>query len=44
MQGDVLALFNGGHGYEVLEDNTRVLEVKNGPYLGPEVDRRKIKG
>ena len=40
--GDVLILLRGGHGYEVLEDGTRVLEVKNGPYLGPEMDRRRI--
>jgi uncharacterized cupin superfamily protein len=41
--GDTLALFAGGHGYEILEDGTRVLEVKNGPYVGPESDRRRIK-
>ena len=40
--GDVLILLDSGHGYEVLEDNTKVLEVKNGPYLGAEVDRRRI--
>lgn len=40
--GDILILFGGGHGYEILEDNTYVLEVKNGPYLGAEVDRRRI--
>ena len=32
----------GGHGYEILEDNTRVLEIKNGPYPGPEKDRRRL--
>jgi quercetin dioxygenase-like cupin family protein len=41
-KGDVLILLESGHGYKVLEDNTRVLEVKNGPYLGAEVDRRGI--
>jgi len=40
--GDVLILLKGGHGYEILEDDTCVLEVKNGPYLGAEVDRRRI--
>lgn len=38
--GDILILWNGGHGYEILEDNTIVLEVKNGPFLGVEKDKR----
>ena len=25
-------MLSGGHGYEVLEDDTKVLEIKNGPY------------
>ncbi|MCX6003852.1 MAG: hypothetical protein NTX46_05540 [Chloroflexi bacterium] len=41
-QGDTIILLNGGHGYEILEDNTSVLEVKNGPYVGPEKDREII--
>ena len=40
--GDTLILLKGGHGYEILEDNTEVLEIKNGPYPGPELDRRRI--
>ena len=39
---DTLISLNCGHGYEILEDNTKVLEVKNGPYPGAEVDRRRI--
>ena len=42
VRGDILILLNGGHGYEILEDNTQVLEIKNGPYLGPEKDRIRI--
>jgi hypothetical protein len=41
-EGDTLVLLNSGHGYTILEDGTQVLEVKNGPYLGPEIDRRRI--
>ncbi len=41
-EGDTLILLHGGHGYEILENGTQVLEVKNGPYLGAEVDRRRI--
>ena len=40
--GDALILLKGGHGYEMLENDTRVLEVKNGPYPGAEIDRRRI--
>ncbi len=40
--GDTLILLKGGHGYEILEDGTQVLEVKNGPYPRAEVDRRRL--
>lgn len=40
--GDVLILLESGHGYRILEDGTKVLEVKNGPYLGAEKDRFRI--
>ncbi|KAF5038306.1 hypothetical protein DSECCO2_555620 [anaerobic digester metagenome] len=40
--GDVMVFFAGGHGYEILEDDTLVIEVKNGPYPGPEADRRRL--
>ncbi|MDD2299278.1 MAG: hypothetical protein PHU69_06500 [Fermentimonas sp.] len=40
--GDVLVLMDCSHGYEILEDQTMVLEIKNGPYLGAEIDRRRF--
>ena len=40
--GDVIILLRGGHGYDILEDGTQVLEIKNGPYVGPELDRRRF--
>ena len=40
--GDTLILLESGHGYEIMEDNTQVLEIKNGPYLGAETDRRRF--
>ncbi len=40
--GDILTLLDSGHGYRILEDGTQVLEVKNGPYLGADVDRRRF--
>jgi hypothetical protein len=41
-QGDTLILLDSGHGYEILEDNTKILEVKNGPFLGVDVDKVKF--
>lgn len=41
-QGEILILLESGHGYTILEDGTNVLEVKNGPYLGAEIDRRRF--
>lgn len=40
--GDIIILLRGGHGYDILENGTQVLEIKNGPYLGAEVDRRRL--
>jgi hypothetical protein len=40
--GDLLVLLRGGHGYSILEDNTQVLEIKNGPYMGADADRRRL--
>lgn len=41
-QGEFLITFCGGHSYEILEDGTEVLEVKNGPYIGLEKDKKVI--
>jgi hypothetical protein len=41
-EGDILALLRGGHGYQILADGTQVLEVKNGPYVGAEADRKRL--
>lgn len=41
-QGDILICLGGGHGYQTLEDETKVLEFKNGPYFGKELDRRRF--
>lgn len=42
--GEMLILFAGGHGYEITEEDTIAYEIKNGPYLGAETDRRRISG
>lgn len=41
-EGDLLMMLRGGHGYEILEQGTQILEIKNGPYVGPDLDRRRI--
>lgn len=41
--GDIIILLRGAHGYHILEDDTQVLEVKNGPYVGAELDRVRLK-
>lgn len=41
-KGDFLILLNCGHGYKILQDDTQVLEIKNGPYFGAETDRKRI--
>ena len=35
VEGDIVVLLEGGHGFRMLED-TVLLEVKQGPYAGPE--------
>lgn len=42
-EGDLAIMLAGGHGYDILEDGTQVLEVKNGPYVGAEADRVRLK-
>jgi len=39
--GDTILLVDGGHGLRFLED-TRIVEVKQGPYAGRETDKREI--
>ena len=33
--GDVLTLFSGGHGFNVIEE-VEMIEIKQGPFVGPE--------
>jgi len=40
--GDMAVLAYGGHGYEILEDNTQIIESKNGPFISVEKDKRKF--
>jgi hypothetical protein len=38
-EGEILIVMNGGHDYTILEDDTRILEIKNGPFLGRDIDK-----
>lgn len=40
--GDVSMTFEGGHKYEIMEDDTIVYEFKTGPYRGIENDKTFI--
>ena len=40
--GDFAVLGDCGHGYEILEDDTQILEIKNGPFVGVEADKEAI--
>jgi hypothetical protein len=40
--GEALLLLAGGHGYTIEEKDTIVLELKNGPYPGADLDRRRL--
>ena len=39
--GDTIFFVDGGHGFEMLED-TKIIEVKQGPYFGKDKDKRMI--
>lgn len=41
-QGDCSMTFEGGHTYEILEDDTVVYEYKTGPYQGMDKDKEFI--
>ena len=39
---DVCMTFYGGHTYEIMEENTKIVEMKVGPYFGQEQDKEFI--
>jgi len=41
-ENDLSMTFQGGHNYEILENDTIVYEFKTGPYLGVEFDKTFI--
>ncbi len=41
-EGDLAVFAYGGHGYEILEDNTKIIQAKNGPFVDVETDKTKF--
>ena len=41
-EGDTAVFAYGGHGYEILEDDTQVIEAKNGPFIDVDTDKTKF--
>ena len=40
--GDFVCLYDGGHGFKVLENDTKLIEVKHGPFVDVEKDKTKF--
>ncbi len=41
-EGDLAVFAFGGHGYEILEGDTKIIEAKNGPFVDVETDKTKF--
>jgi hypothetical protein len=41
-EGDLAVFAYGGHGYEILDDDTQIIESKNGPFIDVDTDKYKF--
>lgn len=41
-EGDLAVFAFGGHGYEILKNNTQIIEAKNGPFIDVQTDKTKF--
>ena len=41
-EGDLAVFAFGGHGYTIMSDNTKVIEIKNGPFVDVQTDKEKF--
>ena len=41
-KNDFIIIYEGAHSYKALTDETNVIEIKNGPYFGPVIDRKRF--
>ena len=42
VEGEFAIFEAGGHGYEILEENTKIIETKNGPFMGVNIDKTRV--
>lgn len=40
--GDFAVMAEGGHGYEIVEEGSQVLEIKNGPFVSAAADKEAL--
>lgn len=40
--GDFAVMAEGGHGYEILDEGSQILEVKNGPFVDVATDKEAL--
>jgi len=40
--GDLIVVLRGGHGYKMLEPDTKLVECKNGPFISVEKDKVRL--
>jgi hypothetical protein len=41
-EGDILVCLAGGHDFQIMDDHTEIIEIKNGPFFGVEKDKKII--
>lgn len=41
-EGELAVFGYGGHGYEILENDTQIIETKNGPFVDVDTDKTKF--
>ncbi|MBL7059074.1 cupin fold metalloprotein, WbuC family [Candidatus Pacearchaeota archaeon] len=41
-EGDCSITYRGGHSFKALTENTKLYEIKNGPYQGRDKDKKEI--
>ena len=42
VEGELAVFAYGGHGYEILDDDTQIIESKNGPFIDVDTDKTKF--
>ncbi|MFA5048933.1 MAG: hypothetical protein WC516_07970 [Patescibacteria group bacterium] len=40
--GEFVCFYDGGHGMDIIQDNTQVIETKNGPYVSDIIEKERF--